>query len=100
MGKSTRHYISYYRDMPMPALRLDAYYGHKMREARAELEAHCYAFDTKDGREFEQGREVSRYCNPADYEPAAYASHLDIWEWIFAPAIKSRAARLANLERF
>lgn len=94
----TRHYISHYRDMPMPALRDDAYYGHKMQEARKELEAHCYAFDTKTGREYEQSAEVSRFSNQSDYDPSAYASHLDIWEWIFAPAIKSRAARLANLE--
>jgi len=51
-----RDYIINYRDMSMPALRDDAYYGHKMQEARTELEAHCYAFDTETGREFEQGR--------------------------------------------
>lgn len=94
---STRHYILHYRDMPMPTLRDDAYYGAYMHEARAELEAHQYAFDQKDGREFEQGREVSRFSNPADYNPADYASHLDIWEWVFSRAIKSRAARLYNL---
>lgn len=93
----SKHYISHYRDMPMPTLRDDAYYGAYMRQARKELEANCYAFDTKDGREFESGREVSRFSNPSDYDPKEYSSHLDIWDWIFARAIKSRAARLYNL---
>ena len=97
MVKGTRYYIIDYRDMPMPTLRDDAYYGNYMRAARKELEQHCYAFDVKDGREFEQGREVSRFSNPSDYNPADYASHLDIWEWVFSRAIKARAARLYNL---
>jgi hypothetical protein len=95
--RSSRHYIYHYRDMPMPKLRDDAYYGAYMHAARKELEANQYAFDLKDGREFECGREVSRYSNPADYNPADFASHMDIWEWIFARAIKARAAQLHNI---
>ena len=96
-GKTTKHYIHHYRDMAMPALRDDAYYGAYMQAARKELENNQYAFDTKDGREFERGEEVSRFSNPSDYDPTEYASHLDIWEWVFSRAIKARAARLHNL---
>jgi hypothetical protein len=81
----------------MPKPRDDAYYGDYMQAARTELENNQYAFDTKDGREFECGREVSRFSNPSDYNPAEYASHLDIWEWIFVWAIRARAARLFNI---
>lgn len=92
-----RHYIERFQDFPMPALRDDAYYGAYMLQARAELEAHRYMFDDKDGREFEQGREVSRYSNPADYNPADYPTRAAIFDDVFARAIKSRAARLYNL---
>jgi hypothetical protein len=50
-----RHYIADYRDFPMPTLRLDAYYGHKMEQARHELEAHRYAFEDRTGTEYESG---------------------------------------------
>ena len=97
MPKPTRHYISHYSDMPMPALRDDAYYGRYMQAARHELESRQYAFDTATGNEYEAGTVVVQFVNKADYDKALYASHLDIWDWIFAPAIKARAARLYNL---
>jgi hypothetical protein len=93
-----KHFISDYRDFPMPALRLDAYYGHKMEQARSELERNRYAFDDKTGTEYETGSWVGRYSNPSDYNPAEYATREAVWT-VFATAIKSRAARLANLER-
>jgi hypothetical protein len=80
----------------MPALRLDAYYGAYMMQARNELETARYAFDAKTGTEFESGAWVSRYSNPPDYCPAEYATREAIFS-VFATAIKSRAARLANL---
>ena len=92
-----RHYIANYRDFPMPTLRLDAYYGHKMDLARQELEAHRYAFDDHTGTEYESGAWCGRYSNPSDYNPANYATREAIFS-VFATAIKSRAARLANLE--
>ena len=92
----TRHYLSAYRDFPMPRLRDDAEYGAYLVQARAELESNRYAFDTKDGREFESGREVSRYSRASDYNPAGYATRESIYDCIFARAIKSRAARLFN----
>jgi len=92
-----RHFISDYRDFPMPALRLDAYYGDYMERARQELEKARYAFDDKTGTEYESGAWVGRYSNPSDYEPACYATRDAIWQWVFANAIKSRAAQLANL---
>ena len=96
----TRHYISAFGEFPMPALRGDAYYGDYMLQARKELAAARYAFDDKDGREFEHGQEVSRYSNPADYNQADYRTRADIFDCVFARAIKSRAARLANLARW
>lgn len=92
-----RHYIAAFNDFPMPALRLDAYYGHKMDLARAELENNRYAFDDRTGTEYESGSWVGRYVNPADYNAADYATREAIFS-IFATAIKSRAARLANLD--
>lgn len=94
-----RHYISTFQEFPMPQLRDDAYYGAYMLQARQELERERYAFDDKDGREFEHGREVLRYSNPADYNPADYRTRQDIFDCVFARAIKSRAARLANRAR-
>ena len=92
-----RHYIADYRDFPMPALRLDAYYGHKMDPARQELEKARYAFDDKTGTEYESGAWVGRYSNPSDYDATQYATREAVFS-VFATAIKSRAARLANLE--
>lgn len=94
-----RHYIARYRDFPMPALRLDAYYSDYMQQARQELEANRYAFDDKTGTEYESGSWVGRYSNPADYNPADYATRDAVFS-VFATAIKSRAARLANLARW
>lgn len=81
----------------MPTLRNDAYYGAHMEQARIQLEQNKYSFDDKDGREFEQGREVSRYVNPSDYDASYYSSRDKIFEDIFSRAIKSRAARLHNI---
>lgn len=94
-----RHCIKDYRDFPMPALRLDAYYGAFMVQAREELETARYAFDDRTGTEYESGSWVSRYSNPSDYVPADYAARETIFDCVFATAIKSRAARLANLAR-
>jgi hypothetical protein len=94
-----RHYILNFRDFPMPKLRDDAYYGDYMQQARSELERARYAFDDKTGIEYESGRWVSRYSNPSDYNAADYATREDIFEWVFSGAIKSRAARLANLAK-
>jgi hypothetical protein len=80
----------------MPALRLDAYFGAYMAQARKELETARYAFDAKTGTEYESGSWVGRYSNPADYNPADYTTRDAIFS-VFATAIKSRAARLANL---
>ena len=91
-----RHYIADFRDFQMPTLRLDAYYGAYMTQARQELETARYAFDTRSGTEYESGSWVSRYSNPTDYSPAEYATRDAIFS-VFATAIKSRAARLANL---
>jgi hypothetical protein len=82
----------------MPALRLDAYYGTYMEQARAELETSRYAFDDKTGTEYESGSWVGRYSNPSDYVAADYATRDAIFS-VFSTAIKSRAARLANLAR-
>lgn len=95
----TRHYIDTFRDFPMPTIRDDAYYGAFMSTAREELERERYAFDDSDGRHFESGREVSRYCNPADYDASLYASRAAKWEHCFAWAIRARAACLANRSR-
>ena len=91
-----RQYLATYQAFPMPRLRDDAYYGAFMNVARAELEASCYSFDPKDGREFESGREVSRYSRQSDYNPADYSTPEQIFDCVFARAIKSRAARLFN----
>ena len=92
----TRHYLATYQDFPMPRLRDEAYYGAFMRAARAELESARYSFDAKDGREFESGREVSRYSRQSDYNPAEYSTREQIFDCVFARAIKSRAAHLFN----
>lgn len=91
-----RHCIKDYRDFPMPTLRLDAYYGAYMTQARLELETARYSFDDRTGTEYESGSWVSRYSNPSDYCAADYATRDAIFS-VFARAIKSRAARLANL---
>ena len=91
-----RQYLADYASFPMPRLRHDAYYGAFMNAARAELEASRYAFEPKDGREFEAGREVSRYSNAADYNSIDYATPEQIYECVFSRAIRSRAARLHN----
>ncbi len=92
-----RFYIGDFREFPMPALRLDAYYGAYMLQARLDLETARYAFDDKTGTEYESGSWVSRYSNPSEYDPAGYATREAIFDCVFARAIKSRAARLANL---
>lgn len=91
-----RHRLAHFADFPMPALRHDAYYGAFMAAARLELESNRYAFCDVTGREFEAGKEVSRYSNPADYEPARFVTRRAIFEDVFSRAIKSRAARLHN----
>jgi|WetSurMetagenome_2_1015567.scaffolds.fasta_scaffold1377901_1 hypothetical protein len=94
-----RHYIHRFADFHTPAPRADAYYGAFMSQARAALEAARYSFDDLTGREYESGREVSRYSNPADYNPADYGTREAIFRDVFARAIRSRAARLANRSR-
>ncbi|HEY5793420.1 MAG TPA: hypothetical protein VIU82_00270 [Bosea sp. (in: a-proteobacteria)] len=91
-----RHKIEHFRDFPMPALRADAYYSAELAAARAELERHSYAFCDKSGMEYESGAWVSRYSNPAEYDPSFYSSRQAIFDNVFAWAIKSRAARLHN----
>lgn len=91
-----RHHIAAFTDFPMPALRLDAYYSAYMLQARQELESTRYAFDDKTGTEYESGSWVGRYSNPSDYDAAQYQTREAIFS-VFATAIKSRAARLANL---
>ena len=92
----SRHYLADYAAFPMPRLRTDAYYGAFMNMARVELEKARYAFDTRDGREFEAGRCVSQYCNPADYASERYATREQVYNCVFSRAIKARAARLFN----
>lgn len=91
-----RHCIAAFKDFPMPPLRLDAYYDAYMLQARQELESHRYAFDDKTGTEYESGAWVGRYSNPSDYDATQYRTREAIFT-VFATAIKSRAARLANL---
>ncbi len=91
-----RYYIGEFREFPMPALRMDAYYGAFMVQARTELETARYAFDNKTGTEYESGSWVGRYSNPSDYCAADYATREAIFS-VFETAIKSRAARLANI---
>jgi hypothetical protein len=93
-----KHCITAFKDFPMPALRDDAYYGDYMEQARRQLEKARYAFDDTTGIEYESGKWVGRYSNPSDYDRSQFTTREDIFT-VFATAIKSRAARLANLAR-
>ena len=94
----TKHYLSD-SDMPMPAIRDDAYYtARHMEAARAELIRDRFYFDDTNGQTGNKHGWLSRFSNPADYNKEE-GSTREYREYEFASAIRSTAARLANLER-
>lgn len=94
----TKHYLSD-SDMPMPAIRDGAYWtARHMEAARAELTRDRFYFDDSNGQTGDKHGWLSRFSNPADYNKAEGATR-EYREYEFARAIRSTAARLANLER-
>lgn len=69
-----------------------------MEAARAELSRDRFYFDDTNGQTGDRHGWLSRFSNPADYNKDEGATR-EYCEYEFASAIRSTAARLANLER-
>lgn len=93
-----KHYLAQ-SDMPMPAIPAAAYWtARHMEAARAALIRERFWFDDSNGQTGNKDGWLSRFSNPADYDPEPGAER-EWCEWEFTIAIRSRAARMANLER-
>jgi len=92
------HRMKTFKDYPNPAPSAHRdYTPEHISRARVELESHNYGFCDKTGTQYESGSWCVRYSNPIDYNPNEYQTRESIW-YIFAWAIKARAARIYNRE--
>ena len=93
---TTRYNLSDFNDFATPKAD-DRPFAAFMEIARAELVERNYWYCNATGTEYESGRWISRYSNPAEFHPQP--SRAAIWHDVFTRAIRSRAARLANVAR-